>query len=158
MSIETDFSIEERVQVARKYFLSGYNCAQSVFMAYASLLAIDEEKASCLSVSFGGGLGRMREVCGTVSAMFMINGFKYAVTDSGDLHQRKVNYAKVQLLAKRFKEQHGSIICRELLSTLQDIKTNPEPSPRTEEYYAKRPCVRFVTSAARIIGELLQEE
>jgi len=157
MPVNTDFILKDRVQLAQDNFLKGYNCAQSVFLAYADLVGLDKETASCVSLSFGGGMGRMREVCGAVSAMFMLNGFKYPVSDITSLEQRKANYAKVQQLAAGFKELNGTIICRELLSSLDAKDTNPTPSPRTYEYYGKRPCGRFITDAAYLIGQLLKE-
>ncbi|MCD7937277.1 MAG: C-GCAxxG-C-C family protein [Tannerellaceae bacterium] len=157
MSINTDFVIEDRVQLALNYFLEGYNCAQSVFMAYADLVGLDKETASCLSVSLGGGMGRLREVCGTVSAMFMLNGFKYPVYHVSSQEERTVNYANVQRLATAFKELNGTIICRELLSSLGTLDTHPVPSLRTSEYYKKRPCCRFVADAAYLIGQTFKE-
>ena len=94
------FDIEERVERAVKNFMSGYNCAQSVFLAYSDLFGLDMEIAKSVSVSFGGGMGRMREVCGTVSAMAMLAGFKYPVAEPSDQEARTRNYAVVQSLAK----------------------------------------------------------
>lgn len=91
-----DFNIEERVKKAVENFESGYNCAQSVFLAYADVFELDLETAKSMSVSFGGGMGRMREVCGTVSAMAMLAGFRYPVVDPKDQDARTRNYAIVQ--------------------------------------------------------------
>lgn len=151
------FDIEERVERAVKNFMSGYNCAQSVFLAYSDLFDLDMEIAKSVSVSFGGGMGRMREVCGTVSAMAMLAGFKYPVAEPSDQEARTRNYAVVQSLAKAFKEQFGTIICRELLPAAEASKHNPAPSLRTAEYYAQRPCARYVEAAARLIGEELKK-
>ena len=110
-----DFNIEERVKKAVENFESGYNCAQSVFLAYADVFELDLEMAKSMSVSFGGGMGRMREVCGTVSAMSMLAGFRYPVVDTLDQEARTRNYAIVQKMGSLFKEEFGTIICRELL-------------------------------------------
>jgi C_GCAxxG_C_C family probable redox protein len=152
-----DFTIEDRIEQAVAYFQSGYNCAQSVFLAYSDLFDIDEAMAKKMSVSFGGGLGRMREVCGTVSAMSMLAGFRYPVLDTLDREARKQNYQIVQKMAELFKEKNGAIVCRDLL---RNIKTDnsPMPSDRTAEYYKKRPCARIVADAAQIAGRMLKGE
>lgn len=153
-----DFDIEERADRAVHNFMSGYNCAQSVFLAYSDLFDIDIDTAKKMSVSFGGGMGRMREVCGTMSAMAMLTGFKYPVENPADQEARKRNYAMVQKVASLFKEKHNTIICRELLSSKDAAETDPTPSPRTAEYYKKRPCCRYVETAALIAGKMLKNE
>ncbi len=152
-----EFDIDERVEQALHLFESGYNCAQSVFLAYYDLFGLEEETAKSMSVSFGGGMGRMREVCGSVSAMSMLAGFRYPVPDPSDRDARTLNYAIVQKMAEQFREANGAIVCRTLL---QHIKTDtlPAPSPRTAEYYAKRPCGRFVADSATIAGRMLKGE
>lgn len=137
-------------------FYKGYNCAQSVFMAFCDVTGYSEEEALKLSSSFGGGIGRMREVCGSCSAMFMIAGILYGYTDISTDEAKKNHYALVQSLAAKFKEKHGTIICRELLKTLKPDET-PVPTPRTEGYYKIRPCVKFIADAADILDELIAE-
>lgn len=153
-----DFDIEERVNRAVQNFKAGYNCAQSVFLAYSDVFELDMEMAKKMSVSFGGGVGRMREVCGTVSAMAMLAGFKYPVLDMNDQEARTKNYAIVQKMSDMFKEKHGTIICRQLLSPEEAVATTPAPAARTEEYYQKRPCGKFIEDAARIAGKMLKGE
>lgn len=153
-----EFDIEERVKIAVQNFESGYNCAQSVFLAYSDVFELNLEMAKKMSVSFGGGVGRMREVCGTVSAMAMLAGFKYPVLDRQDQEARTKNYAMVQKMSDLFKEKHGTIICRSLLPAAEASQTAPEPSARTAEYYAKRPCSKYVEDAARIAGRMLKNE
>lgn len=153
-----DFDIEERAKLAVHNFESGFNCAQSVFLAYSDVFELDLNMAKKMSVSFGGGVGRMREVCGTVSAMAMLAGFKYPVLDQNDQEARTKNYAMVQKMSERFKEKHGTIICRSLLPEAQANQTAPAPSERTAEYYAKRPCRKYVEEAARIAGRMLKNE
>lgn len=153
-----DFDIEERVKNAVHNFESGYNCAQSVFLAYSDVFELDLSMAKKMSVSFGGGVGRMREVCGTVSAMAMLAGFKYPVLDQNDQEARTKNYAMVQKMSDMFKEKHGTIICRSLLPEAQANQTAPVPSERTKEYYAKRPCSKYVADAAQIAGRMLKDE
>lgn len=151
------FDTEERVKQAIENFESGYNCAQSVFLAYSDIFDIDKERAKMMSVSFGGGVGRMREVCGTVSAMAMLAGFKYPVHDPQDQEARTMNYGMVQKMAEMFKGKHKSIICRKLLPP-DEASTNPAPSLRTAQYYGSRPCGKYVAEAARIAGMMLKGE
>jgi len=152
-----DFEIEDRVNQAVDYFESGYNCAQSVFLSYSDLFNIEKEMAAQMTVSFGGGLARMRETCGTISAMAMLAGFRYPVANTQNIDDREKNYAIVQKMAALFKEKYNSIICRELLQTI-NTDTNPRPSERTALYYAKRPCSKIVVYAAVIAGKMIKGE
>ena len=153
-----EFDIEERVKIAVQNFESGYNCAQSVFLAYSDVFELNLDMAKKMSVSFGGGVGRMREICGTVSAMAMLAGLKYPVLDQQDQKARAKNSAMVQKMSDLFKEKHDTIICRSLLPAAEASQTAPEPSARTAEYYAKRPCSKYVEDAARIAGRMLKNE
>ena len=141
---------EER---ARALFLEGYNCAQAVTAAFADEIGMDEKTALALSSPFGGGMGRMREVCGAVSGMWIILGAREGYTDPKDPEVKKATYATVQALAANFREENGSIICRDLLGG--NPSTAPIASERNVAYYEKRPCVDLVGSAARIIAEHL---
>ena len=134
-------------------FKSGYNCAQSVFLAFAEDFGFDKETALKLSSSFGGGMGRLREVCGAVSSMFAIAGLKYGYTSNNDDEKKAKHYELIQNLAENFKAENGSIICRELLGI--DGAESPIPSKRTDEYYKERPCEYFVKTAAEIIEKEL---
>ena len=145
-------NIEEKKDLAVDLFKQGYNCAQSVFLAYADYFNIDLETAKKVSVSFGGGLGRLREVCGAVSGMFMCMGFLYPSTDPENQETKKTNYAAVQRTAAKFKESHKEIICAKLLEIKRQPQ-DPNPSVRNAEYYQKRPCAFFVARAAEIVGE-----
>ncbi len=146
--------IKDRKQRAANYFLSGYNCAQSVLLAYADLFQLDETLAKRLSAPFGGGMGRMREVCGALSGAFMLVGLKYPADDPEDKAAKTENYTAVQRVAEQFRTKFGSIICRDLLQ-LKQLKEGPIPNERSKEYYTERPCLRFVEEAAEIIGEEL---
>ena len=150
-----DIDIEERANQAVGYFKSGYNCAQSVLMAYADLFEMDLQTATHIAAPFGAGMGRLREICGTVSGMFMIVGLAVPTDNPNDMESKTRNYAFVQRLAERFREENGSIICRELLG-LNVRQENPRPEPRTENYYRKRPCIELVRFAATLIGEELK--
>ena len=145
---------QERAEQAREYFTSGYNCAQSVFLAYQDITGIDEVLAATISAPFGGGMGRLREVCGAVSGMAFVASFLSPCPTADDAEAKKANYALVQEFAEKFREQNGAIVCRQLLG-LEKPKDEPTPSPRTAEYYRKRPCAEYVYDAALIVGEYL---
>lgn len=144
-----------RSEKAKELFKSGYNCSQSVLGVFAEELGMDFETAMMISSPFGGGMGRMREVCGTVSGMFMAAGLIYGVKNS-DAKAKGELYKKIQELANRFREQNGSIICRELLEGVTSSNT-PIPSARTDEYYKKRPCVELVGDAVEILEQFIKE-
>ncbi len=143
-----------RVEQAKAYFKDGYNCCQSVLLTYSDITGLSDTLAATISAPLGGGMGRLREVCGAVSGMFLVSGFICnGASDPADREAKKQCYASVQSLAASFREHNGSIICRELLSgdVLKD--TSSVPAERTAEYYKKRPCAELVGDAARIIGE-----
>jgi C_GCAxxG_C_C family probable redox protein len=153
-------NIEERVEKAKRLFKEGgYNCCQAVVLAYNDVFGLDDETAAALSSGFGGGMGRMREVCGSVSGMVMLAGLIKPATDPSIKEWRTSNYALVQEMAGEFRAINGSIICKELLgmvpmgSAAQAPVESPEPSDRTPEYYQKRPCEELVGISARIVGE-----
>ena len=138
--------------LAEKLFLEGYNCSQSVLAAFEDVTGISRREALLLSSSFGGGMGRLREVCGAVSGMFFVLSAMYGYDTPGDDAAKKRLYADVQALAQRFRAQCGSIICREIL---KNPPTDPNPTPRTEEFYKTRPCARMVLVAARLLDEYI---
>ena len=146
----------DHTEKAAGLFAEGMNCAQSVFVAFSDVTGMDVETAKRLSSSFGGGMGRLREVCGTCSAMFMVLGLLYGEGTERDDKIKAAHYKRVQDLAERFKEEHGTIICRELLKGL-NVTSTPVPEKRTEEYYKVRPCVKFVRTAAAILDAYLEE-
>ncbi len=158
MKIPEDFNIEERAQQARQNFLDGYNCCQAVLMTFADVLEIDKDAAITIASGFGGGMARMREVCGTVSALCMAAGYISPASDPSIKEERTKNYALVQELAGKFKEENGSIVCKELLGLVKSpMQESPEPSDRTAEYYRKRPCPELVACSARILATKLQQ-
>ena len=145
--------MKTRVEIALELFNEGYNCAQAVFAAFADKYGIDKDTAMKLSSSFGGGMGRMREVCGAVSGMFMVAGLETGAVDGADKDTKAANYQKVRELAERFKAENGSIICRELLGLDESTKESHVPEARTAEYYKKRPCAELVKLAAEILAK-----
>ena len=139
---------------AEALFKQGYNCSQAVLLTFSDQLGLDKETALKLSSSFGGGMGRLREVCGAVSSMFMVAGRKNGYTDPCDQTAKKEHYALIQRLAEEFKKENGSIVCRELLG-LANGPDSPNASPRTEEYYKKRPCGELCGIAAELVAKEL---
>lgn len=152
--------IEERVAKARRLFKEeGYNCCQAVVLAYSDIFGLDDSTAASLTSGFGGGMGRLREVCGSVSGMVFLSGLISPADDPSDKKARTANYALVQEMASEFKAMNGSIVCRELLGIVPSgspdapVQESPEPSDRTQDYYRKRPCEELVGISARIAGE-----
>ena len=139
---------------AKELFESGYNCSQAVLLAFADMFGMDFETAQKISATFGGGMGRMREVCGAVSGMTMLAGMIRPASDPTVKDWRTANYALVQDLAAQFKAENGSLICSELLG-IAPKPQEPTPEARTEAYYQKRPCADMVASAVRIYLESL---
>lgn len=150
-----DEQLNDRVNKAVSLFESGYNCSQSVFMAYADLYDIDSETAAKLATSFGGGMGRLREVCGAVSGMFLVLGLHYPFTDTKNKDSKNTNYKAVQSLANQFKAEMGSYICADLLHKKREAESSISEE-RTTKYYAERPCTKCVRVAAEIVGKELK--
>lgn len=145
-----------RREIAMANFLKGYNCAQAVTMAFVDQVDVDEKTLSRLACSFGGGMGRLREVCGSVSGMFMLAGLIYGYDGPETGAPKADQYARIQELARRFEAQNGSIVCRELLG-LSQKRDIPVPEARTDTYYKKRPCKEIIGCAAEIFDSFLQE-
>ncbi|MBQ1928719.1 MAG: C-GCAxxG-C-C family protein [Acutalibacteraceae bacterium] len=145
----------KRSEKAKQYFESGYNCSQAVVMAFADAIGLDIDTAQRISAPFGGGMGRLREVCGAVSGMIMVEGMIREKYDPKDVKSKTEQYKTVQTLAGKFRDKNGSIVCRELLGLDKNGEkiSPPEPSVRTEQYYKKRPCALLVQDAAEILEE-----
>lgn len=140
----------DKVSRAKELFEQGYNCSQSVFCTFCEEYGIDFETGLKLASSFGGGMGKLREVCGAVSAMFMIAGLKYGYTSNNDDEAKTAHYKRIQDLAEEFKKKYNTIICRELLGIDSDGYI---PAKRTEEYYKTRPCGEIISYAAKIVSD-----
>ncbi len=149
--------MSERVDKAEALFRQGYNCAQAVFAAYADLFGMDIETALKVSAGLGGGVGRMREVCGTVTGATLALGMQYGATDGGDAARKQLCYEKVRAYTEEFKKTNPSIICRELLG-LSAAKESAVPAARTNEYYQKRPCAQIVRDSAEALEKILASE
>lgn len=146
------------VTKARELFLEGFNCSQSVFCAFCDRFGIDESTAKKISAGLGGGVGRMREVCGAVSGAAMVLGSITAATDGNDAQSKKENYELVREFCERFSELHGTIICREMLRLSAEKKESATPDDRTAEYYKNRPCLKVVEDAAEILTQMIEEQ
>ncbi len=154
--IRIDANGEARADKAKRMFLEGFNCSQSVVLAFADLFELDEDIAKRMSASFGGGIGRLREVCGAFSGISMVLGLFAGQTEGEDQEAKKENYRLVQEAAKLFEKENGSIICREILG-LTKAEGTYVPAPRTDDYYKKRPCPETIRGAAQILVEILEK-
>lgn len=140
-------------EYAAELFVKGYNCAQAITVAFRDVTGLDADFSAKMASSFGGGMGRMREVCGAVSGMLMVAGLLYGYDTTDDDAAKKAHYKLVQELAGQFREQVGSIICREIL---KNPPSDPSPTPRTAEFYKERPCARMVVLAAQILDTYIE--
>lgn len=142
---------------AKKLFEGGCNCCQAVYCAFLENTNLTKDEAMRLSAGFGGGFGRLREVCGAVSGMTMVLSQKFASADPNNKEEKAALYALIQNAAGEFREEKGSIVCRELLG-LEEKSSVPVPEERTKEYYKKRPCSELVYCAAAIAEKYLKGE
>lgn len=149
-------SIEYK-EKAMEYFKQGYNCAQSVVAAFSDKTGLDFTTSLKISSSFGGGMGRLREACGAVTGMFMVAGLIYGYDNPTDKIMKTEHYRLIQYLAAKFREETGSIVCRDLLGLTNKIDS-PVPDDRTEAYYKKRPCLELVGLAAEILAAKILED
>ena len=154
----TEQELEERVERAVDNFMAGYGCCQSVVAAFADLYGVDEKTALRFGAGFGGGVGRLRMMCGAVSGIVMLVGLDCGQTEGSDREGKSACYKVVQELLARSEQQNGSLICAEILGLKGHDKANCtyEASPRTAEYYKTRPCAAKVESAARIFADYLK--
>lgn len=152
--------LDARVQRAVDYFMEGYGCCQSVVAAFADLYGLSDNLAKRIGAGFGGGVGRMRMMCGAVSGIVTLVGLDCGQTEGSDREGKSVCYKVVQELLAKSKEQNGSIICAEILGLKghEKAQTHYEASPRTAEYYKTRPCAAKVESAAKIFAEYLEDK
>ena len=146
----------DHAQEAGRLFKEGYNCAQTVVCAFCDLTGLEKDTAARMASSFGGGMGRLREVCGTVSGALLALGILRGYSDPADPGAKAAHYRLVQEYARRFREKNGTIVCRELLKDVP-VTTGGTPEPRTPEFYARRPCLRLAGEAAAILEDMLAE-
>ena len=147
----------EKAELARELFLSGSNCAQSVYAAFADEMGMSRERTLLLSSGMGGGIGGLRFTCGAFLAMAMVLSALRGYTDGADMDGKKRLYAQVQRLHERFVEKYGTSVCRELLEK-NGVSASPVPSERTPEYYKKRHCAQYVAFCAELVAEELEKK
>lgn len=145
---------EERSKKATALFEEGYNCSQAVVLAFDDMLPVERDVLARIASSFGGGIGRLREVCGCVSGMAAVVGALYGFSGAETGDAKAEHYALVRRLADEFRAESGSIICRELLGGAASGGT---PAPRTPQFYAERPCAVLVARAAAITQRYIDE-
>lgn len=148
--------MSERGDKAYELFKDGYNCAQAVAGAFSDLLGMDMDTVAKLASGFGGGMGRMREVCGTFSGIVMVVSTLYGYSDPSDTENKTEVYSRIQELAEQFRKDNGSIICRELLG-ISKPEGSPVPEQRTSEYYKKRPCPELCRYAADLLEKYIEQ-
>ncbi|MBE5759606.1 MAG: C_GCAxxG_C_C family protein [Clostridiales bacterium] len=145
---------------AENYFLLGYNCAQSLILTFADDFGLDPKLAERLAFPFGAGMGRLREVCGALSASFMLLGLRSAPKSDLECEayddEKAAAYAEIQAFAKKFEFEFGSIYCRDLLGL--EGKSDPKPEKRTLDYYNNRPCNGIIKITAYMLAEYLAEK
>ena len=144
--------MKDYASYAAELFESGYNCAQAVAVAFCDVTGMDEKAAAAMASSFGGGMGRMREVCGAVSGMLLVAGILYGYDTPGDDSVKAAHYQLVQQMAEQFRQETGSIICRDIL---KNPPSDPTPTVRSAEFYQMRPCTRMVYLAAEILSKVI---
>ena len=154
---QTTIDKQARMKRAEELFMQGFNCSQSVAAAFADVYGYSEEQMLRVSAGFGAGIGRMRMSCGAFNALALLAGLHNGSTTPGDQQGKSENYRLVQQLAAKFQEEHGSLICAELLKLKRGTPISYVASERTAEYHQKRPCVRQIISAARIYAEFLEQ-
>ena len=142
-------------EYAAALFCGGYNCAQAITVAFCDKTGLTKDQAAKLSSGFGGGMGRLREVCGAVSGMLLVLDLLYGYSEPGNDQVKMAHYTVVQQLASQFRDKAGSIVCREIL---KNPPSDPAPTPRTAEFYRTRPCARLVTLAANILDSYIAEQ
>ena len=144
--------MKDYASYAAELFESGYNCAQAVAVAFRDVIGLEPKAVAAMASSFGGGMGRMREVCGAVSGMLLVAGILYGYDTPGDDEVKAAHYQRVQEMAGQFRAEADSIICREIL---KNPPSDPSPTPRSEEFYKMRPCTRMVYVAAEILSNYI---
>lgn len=149
---------ENKAKLAGELFMQGYNCSQSVIAAWADEIGLDRQTALLVSSGFGGGMGRLREVCGAVSGAFMVLSYKFGSTDVSDGKAKAALYETIQDFAARFKQENrfDSIVCRDMLGL--SGASAPTPAERTAEYYKKRPCRELIELSSGLLGEFIGAE
>jgi C_GCAxxG_C_C family probable redox protein len=145
---------------AKELFESGAQCAQAALGALCDVTRLSLDDALALSASFGGGIGRMREVCGALSGILMAIGLhfgRYSLGDEQTAANKDRHYRLTQYASAQFKRKVGSIFCYQLLD-LPHAAQVPVSRPRTADFYQSRPCLGIILAAVQVFDELLEAE
>lgn len=143
-----------KAELAKSYFEEGYNCCQAVVLAFVDEMGIEKEAALKIASSFGGGVGRLREVCGAVSGACIVAGALFGYSDASAKEEKAEHYKLIQHFAKEFETRNGSIVCK-VLTGIE--KGSHIPTERTAQFYKKRPCSSLVFDAAEILETIIKE-
>jgi len=156
----TEQELDSRIAQAVDNFMAGYGCCQSVVAAFADLYGLDDTMAKKIAAGFGGGVGRLRMMCGAVTGIVMLVGLDCGQTEGSDSAGKSACYKVVQELLAQSEAENGSLICAEILGLKGHDKAHCSyvASPRTAEYYKTRPCAAKVESAARIFANYLRSK
>ncbi len=148
---------KDRGRIAEELFNGGCNCSQAVVLAFDDVTGFDRETSLKAAAALGGGMCRMREVCGAVSGAMIVLGMVYGDGTDSD-HAKKTELYRIgQSFADTFKEEMGSVVCRDLLG-LPDGKSDAVPEKRTDAYYKKRPCGEIVRFAAETLEKIIGDK
>lgn len=148
---------KSRAEKAKDFFLEGYNCSQAVILAFCDVVDIDKDILLSMASPFGGGIARLREVCGAFSSAIMILGYKFGY-NTPEKGEKKIEYYKlIRDFSRRVEDANGSFVCRRLLG-LGDGPSDPVPEERTKEYYDKRPCGDIIKTTAQILDDFIKEK
>jgi len=140
------------IKTAQNRFAEGFNCSQAVFSAYASKFGIEDETALKLASPFGGGVARQGNVCGAVIGALMVLGLQRG---NATLETKDKTYFIAEKFVKRFQEQHGTILCRELIG--HDVSTTEGLKNAREQKVFTSACPAFVKDAAELVSEFQDE-
>ena len=147
----------DRGTVAKELFENGYNCSQAIVLAFKDLLDIKEEDLKAISSSFGGGISRLREVCGCISGMAIVFGYLYGNYDVNNTDAKANHYKLIQKLSLEFKEKFNTYNCAELLNIKKEVSV-PVPEKRSKEYYEARPCGKYIYYMAKLMQEYIEND
>jgi C_GCAxxG_C_C family probable redox protein len=142
-------SLEQSVALFRQ----GFSCSQAVLATFAPGLGLDSDTALRLSAGFGGGMGRMALTCGAVTGAFMVLGLRHGGTRAEETAAKARTRHAVREFAQRFREQHGSIECRELLGC--DLSTPEGYAEAMRQQLTTTICPRLVATVAEILQDML---
>lgn len=150
-------NLSDRQICAKKYFNNGFNCAQSVMVAFADLTSLSIDQVLCIATPLGGGFARKRGDCGAIVGASICYSLIQNKTTATNPNKNSI-YQVTHEMIQDFVSRNHSIICKTLLESLDNIDTSPTPAERTAEYYQKRPCLNLVLDAVQILENTLKKD